>query len=63
MGDGSVQPVEVNAAMALRVDDSMLPLEARMLRTLYQRECSEGSRFRVPQFNKEQLKAVWSAAA
>lgn len=39
--------------------ESLEDFDTRMRQTLYQLECEKGSRFRVPEFSKSQLKKIW----
>lgn len=36
-----------------------LPFKERMQKTLYDLECSQGSKFQVPGYSKSQLKRAW----
>lgn len=55
--DGKVEKSETQSP-ALR-DFTMPDMKTRMQQTLYQLECTEGSRWKFPGFSKEQLKKVW----
>lgn len=59
--DGKVRRIRTNVS-ALREDVTMLSFEKRMLKSYYDLECEQGSRFRPDYGNHsaDQIKKAWS---
>ena len=58
--DGSVHRIRTNVS-AIREDVTMMPFEKQMLKSYYDLECQEGSRFRPDYGNHSanQIKRAW----
>jgi hypothetical protein len=61
--EGKMRCMELTERLPHIPGESTDSFEARILSTLYQKECEEGSRFRVPGYSNNQLKEVWRNAA
>lgn len=61
--DGKIIKLSCNEVAPCRRNETVEDFDTRMRKTLYQLECAEGSRFRIPGYSNSTVKRVWEHAA
>jgi hypothetical protein len=59
--NGNVRGIPANQRMAHRPNEDPKTFEERIMRTMYDQEQQHGSRFRIPGYDLNTVRAVWTS--